>query len=46
VDEIGYESPTNKRSESYHDRVRYWISTGVSFTNTVARLIAEQGGLS
>ena len=44
IEKVGHYDPRSKELHLNRDRVEYWISKGAQPTNTVAKLIAKQGG--
>ncbi len=46
IEKVGHYDPRSKELTLNRDRVEYWISKGAQLTNTVAKLIAKEGGQS
>jgi small subunit ribosomal protein S16 len=44
IERVGHYDPRNKELSLKRDRIEYWISKGAQPTNTVAKLIAKEGG--
>ncbi|MBN2621531.1 30S ribosomal protein S16 [candidate division WOR-3 bacterium] len=44
IENVGHYDPRSKELILKRDRIEYWISKGAQPTNTVAKLIAKQGG--
>lgn len=44
IENVGHYDPRSKELTLKRDRIEYWISKGAQPTNTVARLIAKEGG--
>lgn len=44
IEKVGHYDPRSKELTLNRDRVEYWISKGAQLTNTVAKLIAKEGG--
>ena len=44
IENVGHYDPRSKELTLKRDRIEYWISKGAQPTNTVAKLIAKQGG--
>lgn len=44
IENVGHYDPISKELTLKRDRIEYWISKGAQPTNTVAKLIAKQGG--
>ena len=44
IENVGHYDPRSKELTLKRDRIEYWISKGAKPTNTVAKLIAKQGG--
>ncbi len=46
IEKVGHYDPRSKELMLKRDRIEYWISKGAQLTNTVAKLIAKEGGQS
>jgi small subunit ribosomal protein S16 len=46
IERVGHYDPRSKELKINRDRIEYWISKGAQPTNTVAKLIAKEGGQS
>jgi len=46
IEKVGHYDPRSKELMLNRDRIEYWISKGAQLTNTVAKLIAKEGGQS
>lgn len=46
IEKVGHYDPRSKELLLNRDRIEYWISKGAQPTNTVAKLIAKEGGKS
>jgi small subunit ribosomal protein S16 len=46
IENVGHYDPRSKELTLKRDRIEYWISKGAQPTNTVAKLIAKEGGTS
>ncbi len=44
IERVGHYDPRSKELNLKRDRIEYWISKGAQPTNTVAKLIAKEGG--
>lgn len=44
IERVGHYDPRSKELTLKQDRIEYWISKGAQPTNTVAKLIAKEGG--
>jgi small subunit ribosomal protein S16 len=44
IERVGHYDPRSKELTLKRDRIEYWISKGAQPTNTVAKLIAKEGG--
>jgi small subunit ribosomal protein S16 len=44
IERVGHYDPRSKELNLNRDRIEYWISKGAQPTNTVAKLIAKEGG--
>ncbi|MEE8596493.1 MAG: 30S ribosomal protein S16 [bacterium] len=44
IEKVGHYDPRSKELKLNLDRIEYWISKGAQPTNTVAKLIAKEGG--
>ena len=44
IERVGHYDPRSKELSLKRDRIEYWISKGAQPTNTVAKLIAKEGG--
>ena len=44
IENVGHYDPRSKELLLNRDRIEYWISKGAQPTNTVAKLIAKEGG--
>lgn len=44
IERVGHYDPRSKELMLKRDRIEYWISKGAQPTNTVANLIAKEGG--
>ena len=44
IERVGHYDPRSKELQLKRDRIEYWISKGAQPTNTVAKLIAREGG--
>ncbi len=44
IEKVGHYDPRRKELMLNRDRIEYWISKGAQLTNTVAKLIAKEGG--
>jgi small subunit ribosomal protein S16 len=44
IEKVGHYDPRSKELKLKLDRIEYWISKGAQPTNTVAKLIAKEGG--
>ncbi|HEC78239.1 30S ribosomal protein S16 [Candidatus Woesearchaeota archaeon] len=44
IEKVGHYDPRSKELKLNRDRIEYWISKGAQPTNTVAKLIAKEGG--
>ena len=44
IEKVGHYDPRRKELTLNRDRIEYWISKGAQLTNTVAKLIAKEGG--
>ncbi|MBA7501402.1 30S ribosomal protein S16 [subsurface metagenome] len=44
IENVGHYDPRSKKLQLNRDRIEYWISKGAQPTNTVAKLIAKEGG--
>lgn len=44
IENVGHYDPRSKKLQLNRDRIEYWISKGAQLTNTVAKLIAKEGG--
>lgn len=44
IERVGHYDPRSKELSLKRDRIEYWISKGAHPTNTVAKLIAKEGG--
>jgi small subunit ribosomal protein S16 len=44
IEKVGHYDPRSKKLTLNRDRIEYWISKGAQPTNTVAKLIAKEGG--
>ncbi|MBA7704233.1 MAG: 30S ribosomal protein S16 [Candidatus Stahlbacteria bacterium] len=44
IEKVGHYDPRSKELKINLDRIEYWISKGAQPTNTVAKLIAKEGG--
>jgi len=44
IEKVGHYDPRSKELMLNRDRIEYWISKGAQLTNTVAKLIAKEGG--
>jgi len=44
IEKVGHYDPRSKELKLNLDRIDYWISKGAQPTNTVAKLIAKEGG--
>lgn len=44
IENVGHYDPRSKELKLKRDRIEYWIAKGAQPTNTVARLIAKEGG--
>jgi small subunit ribosomal protein S16 len=44
IERVGHYDPRSKELDLKRDRIEYWISKGAQPTNTVAKLIAKEGG--
>lgn len=46
IENVGHYDPRSKELQLKRDRIEYWITKGAQPTNTVAKLIAKEGGRS
>jgi len=46
IESVGHYDPRSKELQLKRDRIEYWITKGAQPTNTVAKLIAKEGGKS
>ncbi len=46
IEKVGHYDPRSKELKLNRGRIEYWISKGAQLTNTVAKLIAKEGGQS
>lgn len=44
IERVGHYDPRSKELSLKRDRIEYWISKGAHPTDTVAKLIAKEGG--
>ena len=44
IERVGHYDPRSKELNLKRDRIEYWISKGAQPTNTVAKLLAKEGG--
>ena len=44
IERVGHYDPRSKELDLKRDRIEYWISKGAQPTNTVAKLLAKEGG--
>ena len=44
IERVGHYDPRSKEFSLKRDRIEYWISKGAQLTDTVAKLIAKEGG--
>lgn len=44
IERVGHYDPRSKEFSLKRNRIEYWISKGAQPTNTVAKLIAKEGG--